>query len=158
MVLDTDLVLYILFAAIAVVLAAVIHLTVRVNKFTRGKSGRSLEETISKQTADIEKFKTFRKELEAYLDSVEARLNGSIRGIGTVRFNPFKGNGEGGQMSFATAFLDGEESGVIISTLNTRERMSIFAKQVKGGKTEQELTSEERSALAKAKERLTIDH
>ncbi len=154
MVLDTNLVLYILLGALAVTLALVIHINIRVNRLTRGKSGKSLEEIVIKQSADIEKFKVFRREIETYLDSVEARLDGSIRGVGTVRFNPFKGNGEGGQMSFATAFLDGEENGVVISTLNTRERMSIFAKQIKDGKTEQELTSEETEAVEKAKEKL----
>src|SRR3989338_4850568 len=154
MVIDTTVVLSILCAAIAITLALVIHLHARMNRLTRGKSGKSLEEIVIRQGADVEKFKEFRKELETYLDSVEARLDGSIRGVGTVRFNPFKGNGEGGQMSFATAFLDGEENGVIISTLNTRERMSIFAKPIVNGRSEFELTEEERSAIAKAKEKL----
>jgi len=154
MTIDTDLVLIILFAAVALTLCVAFYLNIRLNRFLRGKEAKSLEDIVLKHGADIEKFKAFRKELEEYLDTVEERLDTSVRGVGTVRFNPFKGNGEGGQMSFATAFLDEKECGVIISTLNTRERMSIFAKPIVNGRSEFELTEEERSAIAKAKEKL----
>ena len=152
MAIDTDLVLIILFASVALTLGVVFHLHLRLNRFMRGKDAKSLEEIVNKQTSDIERFKSFRKELEEYLDTVEERLDTSIRGVGTVRFNPFKGSGEGGQMSFATAFIDEKENGVIISTLNTRERMSIFAKPLTEGVSEYELTEEEKEAISKAKE------
>ena len=131
-----------------------IHTEWRMNRLLRGRNGKSLEEVIVRNRADIEKFKEFRKELEAYLTSVEKRLDQSVRGVGTVRFNPFKGTGDGGNQSFATALLDSDENGVVISTLNTRERMSIFAKAINGGKAEQELTGEEKEAIRQAREKL----
>lgn len=154
MTIDTDLVLIILFAAVALTLGVALYLNIRLNRFLRGKEAKSLEEMVIKHGADIEKFKAFRKELEEYLDTVEERLDTSVRGVGTIRFNPFKGNGEGGQMSFATAFLDEKECGVIISTLNTRERMSIFAKPILNGKSEFELTEEEKEAMKLARQKL----
>ncbi|NIT70429.1 DUF4446 family protein, partial [candidate division KSB1 bacterium] len=59
-------------------------------------------------------------------------------GVGTVRFNPFKGTG-GGQ-SFAAAFLSEHGNGVVISTLYSRERVSVFAKPIQSFASEYELT------------------
>lgn len=154
MTIDTDLVLIILFAAVALTLGVVFYLNFRLSRFLRGKEAKSLEESIIKHGADIEKFKAFRKELEEYLDTVEQRLDASVRGVGTVRFNPFKGSGEGGQMSFATAFLDEKENGVVLSTLSTRERLGVYAKPLRNGISEYELTGEEMQAIKSAKERL----
>jgi len=154
MTIDTNLIFIILFAAIVLTLGVAVYLNIRLNRFMRGKNAKCLEDIVTKHGTDIEKFKTFRKELEEYLDTVEKRLEKSIRGVGMVRFNPFKGNGEGGQMSFATAFLDEKETGLLISTLNTRERMSIFAKPIQSGKSEVELTDEEKQAIQQARNRL----
>jgi len=47
--------------------------------------------------------------------------------------------------------LNEENDGVVLSSLYSRERMSIFAKPIKNGKSEYELTEEEQNALSKAK-------
>src|SRR3989344_6036819 len=46
--------------------------------------------------------------------------------------------------------LDEEGDGLVISSLYSRERMSIFAKPVKNGKSEYELSTEEKEALTRA--------
>ena len=47
--------------------------------------------------------------------------------------------------------LNEEGDGVVLSSLYSRERMSVFAKPIKGGKSEYELTGEETNAIKKAK-------
>jgi len=47
--------------------------------------------------------------------------------------------------------LDEEGNGVVLSSLYSRERMSIFAKPIKGGRSEYDLTAEEKEALNKAR-------
>jgi len=47
--------------------------------------------------------------------------------------------------------LNEDGDGVVFSSLYSRERMSIFAKPIKNGKSEYELTEEEKEALKKAK-------
>lgn len=149
---DILIIIFTLGMVIAVILG--LHTEWRMSRLTRGKSGKALEDIIIRNAADIEKFRQFRKELEAYLETVEKRLHESIRAVQTVRFNPFKGTGDGGNISFATAFLDADGNGVVLSTLYTRDRVSVYAKPLKDGKSEYELTSEERNAIAKAKEQL----
>lgn len=150
MAIDTTTVLLILCVIILITLSLVIHLTIRLNRLVRGKNAKSLEKVILQNASAIEEFKKFRKEMEVYLTSVESRLKQSIRGLSTIRFNPFKGTGDGGSQSFATALLDEEKRGIVISTINTRERMNIFAKPITKGSSEYELTTEEMTAVKQA--------
>lgn len=112
--------------------------------------GDSLED-LSERLKDLQQF---RKELEAYLAGVEKRLRKSIRAVHTVRFNPFKGTGDGGDQSFATTLLSEEGDGVIISSLYSRERSSVFAKPVRTNTSEHELSDEERESLENALKKL----
>ena len=154
MVIDMSTLLIVFATGMAIAILLGIHTEWKVSRLLRGKNGKSLEEVIIKNSADIEKFRMFRKEMEHYLETVEKRLDESIRGVSTVRFNPFKGTGDGGNQSFATAFLNEEENGVVLSTLYTRERVGIYAKPLKDGKSEYELTGEEKDAIRQAKEKL----
>lgn len=156
MTLDTNALLVIIAVGLAVAIALGLHTEWRVGRFMRGKDGKTLEDAVVQNAANIQKFKEFRKELESYLDTVERRLERSVRGVGTVRFNPFKGTGDGGNMSFASAFIDERGNGVVFSTLHTRARMSIFAKPLKDGRAEYELTGEEKEAVKLAREKLQV--
>ena len=71
-----------------------------------------------------------------------------VQKVGIIRFNPFKEIG--GDHSFSLALLDREDSGVIITCLHTRERTRVYMKAIKKGKSELELSSEEKKALEKA--------
>ena len=93
--LSTDTLLFIFAAAAVIAVFLGLHTEWRMNRLLRGKSGKTLEEIIIRNSSDIEKFRQFRKELESYLETVEKRLQKSVCGVGTVRFNPFKGTGAG---------------------------------------------------------------
>lgn len=144
-------------AAVALVLAlvAIVLLIWEHRRLTRlmlGRNGASLEEsivTLARRTKDLE---SFRAELEQYLKRAEARLASSVRGISTVRFNPFKGDGSGGNQSFATALVTEQGDGVVLSTLYSRDRVSMFGKPVEKGASGFELTEEEKQALSLARE------
>ena len=92
------------------------------------------------------------RDTSEYLKTINQKLQKSIRGVETVRFNPFKDSGS--NQSFATAFLNEEGDGVVISSLYSRERVSIFAKPVKHLVSSYELSEEERGALQNAKDSL----
>jgi hypothetical protein len=92
--------------------------------------------------------------MEGYLHIVEERLKKSIRGVETVRFNPFKGTGDGGNQSFATALIDEEGNGVVISSIFARDRTSIFSKPIYKYVSSHELSEEELEAITKAKAKM----
>ncbi len=71
-----------------------------------------------------------------------------VQKIGIVRFNPFKEIG--GNQSFSVAILDGNNSGVVISSLYNREGNRVYAKPIKNGKSEYILSEEEKKAIETA--------
>ncbi len=147
-------ILYILITALVIILILIawnIRLEIKMRRLLRGKNAKSLEDTIlqiSKETNSLHSANNIMKE---YLENVERRLKRSIQGTSTVRFNPFKGVGVGGNQSFATAFVDEEGNGVVISSIYSRDRMSVYSKPLKKCKSEYELTKEEETAIKEAK-------
>ena len=128
----------------------IISLNRRISRLTLGRGG-SMEESISILHRDIKELQTFRVELEKYLKLAELRMRGSVQGIGIIRFNPFSA-GSGGNQSFSIAFLDERHSGVVFSTLYTRDRVGVYAKPLEAGASTFELTKEELDAIEKAKQ------
>jgi len=120
----------------------------RLKRFFLGKKAKDLEETIVTLETEISKLNKAKEEIEKNITSINSKLKKSIRGLETIRFNPFPD--QGSNQSFAIGMLNEEGDGLVISSLYSRERMSIFAKPVKKGNSEYELTAEEREALKKA--------
>lgn len=119
-------------------------------KLVAGKDARSLEGTIVALTNDIRALEKFQGDTTAYLTDAEKRIKRSIQGVETIRFNAFKGTGEGGNQSFAIALLSEEGDGTVVSSLYARDRMSVFAKPIKNFKSEFEMTEEEQKVVKQA--------
>lgn len=141
---------FFVFIGIAILLGIfwIVKTEKRLKKFFLGKKANNLEDTLVTLEKDIEKLKISKEKTEKELTEVNKKLKKSIRGLETVRFNPFPD--QGSNQSFAIGMLNEENDGVVISSLYSRERMSIFAKPIKKGKSEYELTEEEKEALKKA--------
>lgn len=120
----------------------------RLKRFFLGKKGKDLEDTLSILEDDIKKLKQAKENTEKELVVVNAKLKKSIRGLETIRFNPFPD--QGSNQSFAIGMLNEDGDGVVISSLYSRDRMSVFAKPVKNNKSTYELSIEEREALKQA--------
>ncbi|MGC9602804.1 MAG: DUF4446 family protein [Minisyncoccia bacterium] len=123
----------------------------RLAKLTLGRNG-SLEETIGMLLRETKEMREFRGEVERYLKLVESRLRGSVSGVGIVRFNPFSADGQGGNQSFAAAFLDEEANGVVLSTLYARNHVGVYAKPLQNGTSTYELSEEEKEAIERARQ------
>ncbi len=120
----------------------------RLKRFFLGKEAKNLEENLTILEDNITKLNSAKEKAEREITEINQKLKKSIRGLETVRFNPFPD--QGSNQSFAIGMLDEEGDGVVISSLYSRERMSVYAKPVKAGKSEYELTGEEKRVLAKA--------
>jgi len=88
------------------------------------------------------------KEAFLKIENLEKISEKTIQKIGVVRFDPF--NEMGGKQSFAVAVLDAGNNGFIISSLFVNGGNRVFAKAVKGGKSEHVLSNEELEAINKA--------
>jgi hypothetical protein len=121
----------------------------RLKRFFLGKKAKDLEDTIITLESEIGKLNKAKDNIEKEISFINAKLKKSIRGLQTIRFNPFPD--QGSNQSFAIGMLNEEGDGLVISSLYSRERMSIFAKPIKNGKSEYELSAEEKEALEKSK-------
>lgn len=152
--LDTASMIYILLGLIIALVLWIVKLEIRIRKMLRGKDVHSIEDAVVKLHSDIIHLQKFQGESIEYLKNIEARLKRSIQAVETVRFNPFKGTGEGGNQSFATALMSEKGDGVVVSSLYSRDRVSVFSKPLKKFTSEFEVTDEEREAIATAKDSL----
>ncbi len=149
---DTTTISFILLIVVVLVLIGfIVHLNNKLKKFLIGASSKNLDESITNMDMSIKELEKFREDLEKYLTTVEKRMKKSVQAVQTVRFNPFKGNGSGGNQSFATAFLNEDNNGVVISSLYSREHVSVYSKPIKNGTSEFELSGEEKEAIAEAR-------
>ncbi len=121
----------------------------RLKIFFLGKKARSLEDNINILEEEVLKLKQAKNEILSELELINKKLKKSIRGLETIRFNPFKD--QGGTQSFAIGMQNEEGDGVVISSLYARERMSVFAKPIKKGKSVYELSEEEQEVINKSK-------
>jgi hypothetical protein len=87
-------------------------------------------------------------QIEREIKRIDQEGLANVKKVSHVRFNPF--SELGGDHSFVLALLDGEDNGVLITGLHTRERTRVYVKEVKRGKCKLELSNEERKALVKA--------
>jgi hypothetical protein len=117
-------------------------------RLVKGASGEDLkkvlERILEREVKNAEGVSELRKEVSLLFEQGV----GHFQKMGLIRFNPFKETG--GDHSFSLALLDGKDTGIIITGLHTRERTRVYVKAVKEGKSEFELSEEEKKALVKA--------
>lgn len=129
-----------------------IYLSVRMHRFFHAGKPDKLDTTLSElmRAAEILDKRTIKH--DDRLASIEKKLPAAVSGIGVVRFNAFKGTGTGGNQSFAVSFIDEHGNGVVFSSLYTRERVNVYAKDLVNYQSSYELTAEEQEAIEKARE------
>lgn len=90
-------------------------------------------------------------EVKKRLDYLENDGKNHVQKVTLVRFNPFKELG--GDHSFSLAILDAKDSGVVITSLHARDRTRIYMKTINKGKSENELSGEEKRTLRLAQKK-----
>ncbi len=119
------------------------------NKLTKGVGVTDLKKVLEKVLAQGIKNEKEVNDLLKRVNAQEEEGRLHIQKVGLIRFNPFAELG--GDHSFSLAILDGEENGIVITSLHTRDRTRVYMKKVLKGKGDIELSEEEKKALAKAK-------
>jgi len=114
------------------------------NFFKKNKEPRDLKD-ISNQFKDLEK----KMEIISHeLENLKKTGKFSIQKMGVVRYNPF--SGVGSNQSFSLALLDGNNDGMVITSLYARDGNRVYGKPVRDGKSEYSLSEEEKKAIEKA--------
>jgi hypothetical protein len=94
------------------------------------------------------------EEMAASLDrrmaTAEERLDGAISYTALVRYDAY--NEMSGHQSTSIALLDSRRDGVVLSSIHHRDQARLYAKHVRGGRAELELSPEEAEAVRLALE------
>jgi uncharacterized protein YcsI (UPF0317 family) len=141
----------ILSIATLILLGLVIWMYMKLRRFLIVVDAHNIGDSLKHVANNLKELQSFRTDMQSYLTNVEQRLRKSVQSVHTVRFNPFKGTGGGGNQSFATTLINEEGDGVIISSLYSRDHVSVFSKPIKKHSSEYELSDEERESLENAK-------
>ena len=144
-----QIITYVLSVLVLILIGWNIRNEIRLKKIFAGKKAADLEEVLVGLNKDVGVLKEAGVKIFSTLENNDKRIRRSIQGLEVLRFNPFKESG--GNQSFSIAFLNEEGDGLVLSSLYSRERVSIFAKPVKNMASEFELTGEEKESLKKAK-------
>lgn len=140
------------FAAISILVLISLVLSLYIFHFFRKLSrgvGRSDLIKILSRLSEIEKENSDNiKGIEREIEEIRKDATNHLQKASVVRFNPF--SEMGGDHSFSVALLDAHLTGFVITGLHTRERTRIYIKKIDKGKCRQNLSKEEKEALAKA--------
>ncbi len=119
-------------------------------KLTKGITKKDLKSILEDLLKKFEKELVRVDELVKETQKIQSENGYNIQKMGLVRFNPFSETG--GNQSFSLALLDGEDSGLVITSLHSREMTRIYAKPVKKQKADGfELSAEEKQAIKNSK-------
>ena len=114
------------------------------NLFKKDKEPQNLDEVLKQFEGLKKEVKTISKSLE----EIKKDNKFSVQKVGLVRYNPF--SEVGSDQSFSIALLDGNNNGIVITSLFSRDGNRVYGKSVKDAKSEYSLSDEERKAISKA--------
>ena len=120
----------------------------RYDYFMRGKDAESMEEIILNLSDEIKELKSQDRANKDVMRTLSTNVKGSYQKFGMVKYNAFKGMG--GNLSFAFAMLDQNNTGFILNSVHSREGCYLYIKDIEKGETETLLGSEEKEALERA--------
>lgn len=143
-------------AVVALVLALILALRLRrlraAQRVVLGDAERDLVTHASDLRRDFEALHGYVEDavgrLQTRMGEAESRLDGAIAHRALVRYDAY---GEmSGRQSHTLALLDATRSGVVLSSIHHRDSARMYAKCVRDGKGELELSPEEQEAVRAA--------
>jgi hypothetical protein len=139
--------------ACAVLLLALVVLSVRLSRLRRaharlldGAPHENLLAVVSRQIEVTEQLQRRVGAIAGDTARLGERLATAVKTVGVTRYDAFPD--VGGQLSFSAAFLDESGDGLVLSIINGRSDSRSYAKVVKDGRSEYQLSDEERTAIA----------
>ena len=120
--------------------------------FNIGKKTKEEPENLEELLSSFKELKKDFEKISKELKALKKEHKFSVQKVGIVRYNPF--SGVGSNQSFSIALLDGNNNGIVITSLYAQDGNRVYGKSVKNGQSEYSLSGEEKKAISKA---LTVD-
>lgn len=142
-------------AAVIIMLVLLIALQFRLKRLVKahkslmhGMEGKNFEELLETYLTKVKTAEAKVQQLNHTCDKLNEYARKSLQNVALVRFNAFENMGS--DLSFATALLDMNGDGVVLSSINSREESRVYAKPIEAGNSTYHLSSEEVTAIKKA--------
>lgn len=114
------------------------------NVFKKDKKEINLKDVIN----ELDNIKKDINNLSEEITKIKKENKYSFSKIKVIRFNPFVESG--GNQSFSIALLDGNNNGVVITSIYSHEGNRVYAKPIENGKSKYPLSKEEEQAIKEA--------
>lgn len=148
--------IYILGALNIAILGWLIFLTAKMRYFNEkaeilfsDKLPGNLSQTLRKYLEDVKAVEDHCFALDKNVKKIQKMSEAGLQKVGFVRYNPF--GDVGGNQSFSVAILNHTNTGVVISSIHSREGTRVYSKTVVGGSSEYNLSNEEQKVIEIAK-------
>lgn len=150
------IILLILIIAIGICLALTIKQLQNISRkyyaLTNGKQVKDFEDIMLTKFGDMDKMKARMKRFSKEHRTFSGHLNTCYNKFGLVKYDAF--DNMAGELSFSLALLNSDNSGLVLTSMHSKQGCFSYAKEVIKGDSYIALSNEEREAIKKAK---TID-
>lgn len=118
----------------------------RLERFMKGRDGKSLEQDIIDLFEDNKLLKASAEKNKKNIRVLTKKVESSFQKVGLVKYDAF--HQMGGQLSFSLCLLDDNNNGFIINSVHSTEGCYSYTKEIKSGESTIDLGLEEAEALS----------
>ena len=119
---------------------------------TNGKGGADLETIMLTRFKEMDRVKARMKKYTREHKEFKLHLDSCYNKLGVVKYDAF--DDMAGELSFSVALLNDENSGMVLSSMHSKQGCFTYAKEIIHGESYMALSKEEKEAIRKAE---TID-
>lgn len=140
--------LLLLLALLIIQMVKVSRLTKRLKTIFKGENVSNVEEMLIEHKNKVDFIINSHTAIEHNIGRIEKDLSKAFAKSAIYKYDAF--SGLAGKLSFVYVLLDSRNSGVILNGIFSNEGHYLYIKDVVDGKTEKELSKEEKGTLEKA--------
>lgn len=131
------------------------HLAKKYDTFMHGKDGGSLEVILSAEIKELRDMVASSRGMLHQQELLATMQLKSIQKTGLVRYDAFEETGD--RLSFSLTLLDGNNNGILLSSLSGEETARIYCKQIQNGECRESISAEEAESIRLALNTLMPD-
>ncbi|QDY23073.1 hypothetical protein CGQ39_19760 [Clostridium botulinum] len=138
-------IMILLFIILIITMISLKKLKEKYKKFMRGSNNKNIEELINNYLDKVDKAKEETEYVKEIYSTIDRRVKACIQKVAIVRYRAF--DDVGSDLSYSIAFLDNDNSGVILTSIFGRNESTTYAKPIDKGISRYDLSDEEKQVL-----------
>lgn len=142
------IIILLLFIVVIVLFRSMGNLENKYRRLMRGANGKNIESLINSKLEEIDEANKNCENTKKDVEKLEDKLKGCIQKIAIVRYKAFEDVGS--DLSFSVAILDGNNDGIVLTGIYSRQDSTTYAKPIDKGISRYDLSDEEIQVLNEA--------